>query len=263
MLLHVTNLSIFRCNEEKGDIPKMREHIPAAADWLVNFLNTPTKEAIRAEILYWLREPDLEKRLWNVAGAVEDAQAQGLFTQRYQPVTFKPGKSRLEPGQGVYKIGPKRITFHPWRLSDSTAGTAFAALAHLLVNAKLDRLRKCEVCKCFYFAQHKLKLVCSDECAKTKNRQGAPGRMRLFRQRQKRAEAEAKKQRKKAEQRAGLLKIETLLRKPEVIRGFAGGPSQREKTRKKLLGFVQSARSVDEFFKYCSKAEEMVLNKHL
>ena len=52
-----------------------------------------------------------------------------------------------------------------------------------------------------------LKLVCSDECAKTKNKQGAPKEFRRFRQRQQKAEAEAKKQRKKAEQKSVYLKL--------------------------------------------------------
>lgn len=175
---------------------------PAAADWLVDFLNMPPRwpmrqsaQAVQVDILALLHSPNLEARLFTVAGVLNDAAAQGMLTPQWQPEVFKPTKSRLQLGQGVYKIGNKRITFRPWRLHDTKTATqrakgpALAALAYLLESGKLDRLRRCEVCKRFFFAQHNGKRVCSDECAKTKNRRGAPERMKLSRTRQKAAQA--------------------------------------------------------------------------
>ena len=177
----------------------MREHdkVPAAADWLVTFLNTPARWPMRQntcsvqlDILGWLSLPNLEDRLHSVAGVLNDAADQGSLTPQWQPEVFKPTKSRLALGQGVYKIGNKLITFRPWRRTKGgVRGSALCALAYLLESGKLNRLRKCEVCKRFYFAQHDKKQVCSQECREKKNRGGAPERMRRSRQRKKDAEA--------------------------------------------------------------------------
>ena len=137
----------------------------------------------------------------------------------------------------------------------------WTAVARLLETDEIYSLAPCRVCKTFFVKNRGWRNICYEsECDRKHNNQLS--KERKARQRRNDA-AEAIQRREEAEEKAGLLKIKNLLGEYNVVRGFPGGPSERQKITKRLMGFVQRVGSVDEFFRLCSKAEQMVLNKHL
>src|SRR5262249_18332352 len=140
------------------------------AFWLVEFLNTPARwpmrqnaQAVQADIVAWLGSPSLEHRLFHVAEALKDAARRGILIPRFDAQPFNSKKTRLDLGQGVYKIGNRRITFRLWwepQSSQRVKRQALVALADLLVSGKLDRIRRCRECRAFFYASLLTKEYC-------------------------------------------------------------------------------------------------------
>jgi hypothetical protein len=157
-----------------------------------------------------------------------------------------------------------------WRLEGSeivkrefsgAIGPLWAATARLLETAEVYLLAPCRVCEKFFVKNRDWQNICYEsECEKKHNNQLS--KERKARKRRKDAVATLQRQNDN-ERKAQLLKIRKLLDETRVIRGFPGGPFEKHKTRKRLIDRLQRVDSVDQFFKLCSKAEQMVLSKRL
>lgn len=175
---------------------KRGEPSTAASEWLVEFLNQDfnqhdSERDLQTELKTLLRDSQLENRLLFVADALNEWAKSGKVKPQWDPEKFSKGHY-LEPGQGVYKIGRRRLTFRPWRMIEhGVRNSAFIALAYLLESGRLDRIRTCSICPRYFFAYDIRLETCSEKCRREKDKRDAPKRMK--RSRAKRAKIEKEK----------------------------------------------------------------------
>lgn len=137
----------------------------------------------------------------------------------------------------------------------------WGTVARLLETGEIMKIASCDACRIFFVRNRSWQKCCREAaCQKIhENRLSANRKAR-----KRRIDAAITKQnQEKAVDKAKLLQLGKLLRDDQVIRQFAGGPSERIKTSRKLLGYVKQVNTVGEFLKLCPRVEKMVLRRHL
>jgi hypothetical protein len=151
--------------------------------------------------------------------------------------------------------------FTGWVLKREFKDPLWGTVASLLETGEIMKIASCDVCRIFFVRNRPWQKCCRKAaCQKShENRLSAD-----LKARKRRIDAATTKQhQEKAVEKAKLLQLGKLLVNDQVIRQFPGGPSERIKSSRTRLGYLQQVNSIVEFLKLCPRVEKMVLRKHL
>lgn len=95
----------------------------------------------------------------------------------------------MEPGQGLLRIGRNKFVVDRWHITRGLEDISYSVIAKCLETGELSRLRRCNFCEQFFFAQHLRKFYCRPEHQKKHDKLLAPKRVKEWRARQRETES--------------------------------------------------------------------------